>query len=189
VWFVVKTRLPRALTSPNSPDQRIAAFRAGQIFDAIDKNAVILRRKLPGFPNNFLRCKDMFSNSLLTGMAENWRKVSQRSPEGAQVVLFRLRPYLPTALIALVLTYVCVQYLTGEKGFFSQESRDRDLAVKEKQLAQLKAEHADLEARAKYLRADNLSKDLLEERARLLLGLAEPKAYVIRYNSDPQANS
>ena len=96
---------------------------------------------------------------------------------------------MPTALIALVLTYVCVQYLTGDKGFFSQESRDRDLVVKEHQLAQLKAERTDLEARAKYLRTDNLSKDLLQERARLLLGLSEPKAYVIRYNSIDQANS
>ncbi len=104
-------------------------------------------------------------------------------------MLFRLRPYVPTALIALVLTYVCVQYLTGDKGFFSQESRDRDLVVKEHQLAQLKTQRADLEARAKYLRTDNLSKDLLEERARLLLGLSEPKAYVIRYSSDQAANS
>ncbi len=96
---------------------------------------------------------------------------------------------MPTALIALVLTYVCVQYLTGDKGFFSQESRDRDLVVKEQQLAQLKTERTDLEARAKYLRTDNLSKDLLQERARLLLGLSEPKAYVIRYNSVDQANS
>ena len=95
-------------------------------------------------------------------------------------MLFRLRPYLPTAIITLVLTYVCVQYLTGDKGFFSQESRNREMVVKQHQLAQLKTEHADLEARAKYLRTDNLSKDLLEERARVLLGLSEPKAYVIR---------
>ncbi|WP_443747529.1 FtsB family cell division protein [Asticcacaulis solisilvae] len=98
-------------------------------------------------------------------------------------MLFRLRPYLPTIAIALVLIYVCSQYLTGEKGFFSQESRDKDLVVKEKQLAQLKVQRADLEARAKYLRSDNLSKDLLEERARLLLGLTEPNAYVIRYDT------
>ena len=96
---------------------------------------------------------------------------------------------MPTALIALVLTYVCVQYLTGDKGFFSQESRERDLVVKEQQLAQLKAEREDLEARAKYLRTDNLSKDLLQERARLLLGLTEPKAYVIRYNDGNGTNS
>lgn len=96
---------------------------------------------------------------------------------------------MPTALIALVLTYVCVQYMTGDKGFFSQESRERDLVVKEQQLAQLKSEREDLEARAKYLRTDNLSKDLLQERARVLLGLTEPHAYVIRYNDAQGANS
>jgi cell division protein FtsB len=95
-------------------------------------------------------------------------------------VFFRLRPYLPTAIITLVLAYVCVQYLTGDKGFFSQESRNQEMVMKEKKLAQLKTEHADLQARAKYLRTDNLSRDLLEERARVLLGLSEPKAYVIR---------
>jgi len=104
-------------------------------------------------------------------------------------VLFRLRPYLPTAIITLVLTYVCVQYLTGDKGFFSQESRNREMVVKEQQLAQLKTERADLESRAKYLRTDNLSKDLLEERARVLLGLSEPKAYVIRGPIVQNANS
>ena len=104
-------------------------------------------------------------------------------------MFFRLRPYLPTLAIALVLTYVCVQYLTGDKGFFSQESRDKDLVVKEKHLQELKTQRADLEARAKYLRSDNLSKDLLEERARLLLGLTEPNAYVIRYSSISNATS
>lgn len=96
---------------------------------------------------------------------------------------------MPTALITLVLTYVCVQYLTGDKGFFSQESRDRDLVVKEQQLAQLKTERADLEARAKYLQIGHLSKDLLEERARVLLGLSEPKAYVIRERIGQNTNS
>jgi len=95
-------------------------------------------------------------------------------------LLFRLRPYIPTALIAIVLTYVCVQYLTGNKGFFSQEARDQDMKVKEQKLAELNAERVDLEARAKYLRSDNLSRDLLQERARLLLGLSQPDAYVIR---------
>jgi cell division protein FtsB len=104
-------------------------------------------------------------------------------------VLFRLRPYLPTAIITLVLTYVCVQYLTGDKGFFSQESRNKDMVVKEQQLAQLKTQHADLEARAKYLRMDHLSKDLLEERARVLLGLSEPKAFIIRGPIVQNANS
>ena len=96
---------------------------------------------------------------------------------------------MPTAIITLALTYVCVQYLTGDKGLFSQETRDRDLVVREQQLAQLKAERSDLEARAKYLRTDHLSRDLLEERARVLLGLSEPRAYIIRESVDTNANS
>lgn len=96
---------------------------------------------------------------------------------------------MPTALIALILTYVCVQYLTGDKGFFSQEARQNEMQTKTEQLAQLQAERADLEARAKYLRTDNLSRDLLEERARLLLGLAEPNAYIIREPLRDNANS
>jgi hypothetical protein len=38
----------------------------------------------------------------------------------------------------------------------------------------------DLEARARLLRSGSLSADLLEERARSLLGYADPKDYVIR---------
>lgn len=122
----------------------------------------------------------MSRNSLLTGVAEK-RSIRTRVPlPEVQVLLFRLRPYIPTALIAIVLTYVCVQYLTGDKGFFSQEARDHDMKVKELKLAQLNTERIDLEARAKYLRTDNLSRDLLQERARLLLGLSQPDAYVVR---------
>ncbi len=102
---------------------------------------------------------------------------------------FKLKPYMPTAIIALVLTFACVQYFTGDKGFFAQESRDRDLIVKQEKLKKLMIERADLEARAKYLRTDNLSPDLLEERARVLLGLAEPKAYVIRDRIAQNSNS
>lgn len=130
----------------------------------------------------------MFRNTMLTAKAQKGHYVLPQSRRGLSSV-FRLRPYLPTAIITLVLTYVCVQYLTGDKGFFSQEARNHEMVVKEQQLAQLKTERADLEARAKYLRTDNLSKDLLEERARVLLGLSEPKAYVIRGPIVQNANS
>lgn len=101
----------------------------------------------------------------------------------------KLRPYLPTAIIAIFLTYCGVQYLTGDKGFFSQETRQVELAEKQKMLADLAAERQDLEARARYLRTDNLSKELLEERARVLLGLNAPNEYVIRDHIAPAHNS
>ncbi len=95
-------------------------------------------------------------------------------------MFMQLRPYLPTAFIAIVIAYCSVQYLTGDKGFFSQESRQVELAIKEKRLTELKAVRKDLEARDRFLRTDNLSKELLEERARILLGLNAPDEYVIR---------
>ncbi len=131
----------------------------------------------------------MNGNGLLTALAGKSGFSPFFRAKGRPALLFRLRPYLPTALIAIVLTYVCVQYLTGDKGFFSQEARDHDMKVKELQLQQLTAQRIDLEARAKYLRTDNLSKDLLQERARVLLGLSEPDAYVVRDAGDPKAAS
>ena len=44
----------------------------------------------------------------------------------------------------------------------------------------MRAERQDLETRARLLRDTSLSADLLEERARSLLGFADPRDYVIR---------
>lgn len=104
-------------------------------------------------------------------------------------MLQQLRPYLPTAIIAIFLTYCSVQYLTGDKGFFSQETRQIELSAKKAELEHLEAQRKDLEARARYLRTDNLSKELLEERARVLLGLNSPNDYVIRDQITPPHNS
>lgn len=104
-------------------------------------------------------------------------------------MLYRMRPYLPLSVILLVLTYCGVQYFTGDKGFFSQEERKIELSQKQKKLAELKTERRELEARAKYLRSDNLSEDLLQERARLVLGYNEPHAYIIRDIDGSNINS
>jgi cell division protein FtsB len=114
-------------------------------------------------------------------------QIDPKRPERAPVVtslsISRLRPYLPTALIAIVIAWACVQYLTGDKGFFSQELRKKEIAYKEAQLLKLEAEHQDLEARARYLQSNNLSRDLLEERAHVVLGFSAPNEFVIRPNA------
>lgn len=92
-------------------------------------------------------------------------------------------------MLAILLAYCSVQFLTGDKGLFSQESRQKDLMVAEKNLSLLKSERQDLEARARYLRTDNLSRDLLEERARVILGFGEANEYVIRDQIDKSSNS
>ncbi len=92
----------------------------------------------------------------------------------------RMKPYLPTAFLALLIIYFGIQSLTGQRGLLTGADREAMLERRTAQLEQLRAQRSDLEARALYLRTDNLSRDLLEERARVVLGFADPRDYVIR---------
>lgn len=92
----------------------------------------------------------------------------------------RLRPYVPIAILAALIFYFGFQALTGDRGLLAWADRDETLAMRTAELKRLQAERADLEARARLLRDGSLSRDLLEERARSLLGLSDPRDYVIR---------
>ena len=92
----------------------------------------------------------------------------------------RLRPYLPTAALAFLIVYFGFHAFTGERGLLSSTQRDATLAAKSRELAELRTQRQDLEARAKLLRDSSLSADLLEERARSLLGFGHPNDYVVR---------
>ena len=95
-------------------------------------------------------------------------------------MLVRLRSYLPTAALALLIVYFAVHAFTGEQGLLSSNQRDASLIAKTRELAALQTQREDLEKRARLLRDSSLSADLLEERARSLLGFADPRDYVIR---------
>jgi cell division protein FtsB len=95
-------------------------------------------------------------------------------------VFARLRSYLPTAAMAFLIFYFGFQAMTGGLGLLSWSQRSETLVAKRAQLVKLEAERRDLEARAHLLRDGSLSADLLEERARSLLGFADPRDYVIR---------
>lgn len=92
----------------------------------------------------------------------------------------RLRSYLPTAVLAFLIFYFGFQALTGDRGLLSLSRRNEVLRERQIELAQLQTERKDLELRARLLRDDSLSADLLEERSRSQLGLADPRDYVIR---------
>jgi cell division protein FtsB len=92
----------------------------------------------------------------------------------------RLKTYLPTAALAFLIFYFGFHALTGERGLLLARQRKEAQAAKQAELAQLQAQRQALEARARFLRDESLSADLLEERAHVLLGFADPKDYVIR---------
>lgn len=95
----------------------------------------------------------------------------------------RMKPYFPSAMLLLLIAYLGVQALTGERGLLSGGERDAMLLRREAQLASLMEQRRDLEIRVRYLRTDSLSRDLLEERARAVLGFADPRDYVIRVST------
>ena len=92
----------------------------------------------------------------------------------------RVRPYLPTALFALLIFYFGVQAVTGERGIMKGARREETLAARTKQLDELRAERIELQTRVRLLSDSHLSRDLLEERSRVVLGFADPRDYVIR---------
>ncbi|WP_371315915.1 septum formation initiator family protein [Brevundimonas sp.] len=91
-----------------------------------------------------------------------------------------MKPYFPSAILLLLVVYLGVQALTGERGLLSGRERDAMMVRREAQLAGIMDQRRDLEVRVRYLRTDSLSRDLLEERARAVLGFADPRDYVIR---------
>lgn len=95
----------------------------------------------------------------------------------------RMKPYALSAFLFLLVVYLGVQALTGERGLLSGSTRDARLAESEAQLVSLREQRADLEVRVRYLKTDSLSRDLLEERARVVLGFSDPRDYVIRVSA------
>ena len=95
----------------------------------------------------------------------------------------RMKPYFPSAILLLLVVYLGVQALTGQRGLLSGHERDSLMVRREAQLAGIMEQRRDLEVRVRYLRTDSLSRDLLEERARAVLGFSDPRDYVIRVST------
>ncbi len=100
----------------------------------------------------------------------------------------RMKPYFPSAILLLLVVYLGVQALTGQRGLLSGHERDALMDRREAQLAGILEQRRDLEVRVRYLRTDSLSRDLLEERARAVLGFADPRDYVIRVSAPAATN-
>lgn len=92
----------------------------------------------------------------------------------------RLRPYLPTAFFASLIFYFGAHALTGDRGLLVGARREEALAERKATLNSLQAERKRLEIEVRDLSDGHLSRDLLEEKARLLLGYAGPRDYIIR---------
>ena len=94
--------------------------------------------------------------------------------------LDQVKPYAPTAVLALLIFYFGVNAVTGDRGLAADGRRDATLASRTAELGRMRAERTDLERRTHLLADAGTSADLVEERARAVLGYADPRDYVVR---------
>ena len=96
------------------------------------------------------------------------------------MVSHRRRRTILTALglyifAALFIGYFAANAFTGNHGLRAQLDLDQQLAAMQQELSEAKAERALWERRVALLRSDRLDPDMLDERARALLGYVDPR--------------
>jgi cell division protein FtsB len=100
------------------------------------------------------------------------------------MVSHRRRRAILTALglytfAAAFVGYFAVNAFTGNHGLRAQADLDQQLASMQTDLDQLKGERALWERRVALLRSDKIDPDMLDERARALLGFADPRDLIL----------
>lgn len=96
------------------------------------------------------------------------------------MVSHRRRRTILTALglylfAAAFIGYFAVNAFTGNHGLRAQQDLEQQLGAMQLELAALKAERAHWERRVSLLRPDRIDPDMLDERARALIGYADPR--------------
>jgi cell division protein FtsB len=99
------------------------------------------------------------------------------------MVSHRRRRTILTALglyifAAAFIGYFGVNAFTGNHGLRAQIDLDQQMASMQEELRQLKAERALWERRVALLRSDRIDPDMLDERARSLIGYVDPRDLV-----------
>jgi cell division protein FtsB len=103
------------------------------------------------------------------------------------MVSHRRRHAILTALglyvfAALFIGYFAVNAFTGNHGLRAQADLDQQLAAMQTELRAIKAERATWERRVALLRSDKIDPDMLDERARALIGYADPRDLTLLLN-------
>jgi cell division protein FtsB len=101
---------------------------------------------------------------------------------------YGIRSALPKRVIApllgvLVLFYLCFHAVSGERGVVALFKENSKLARLKTELEKVTAERNVLDAKMRGLSSNSLDLDLLDEQARLVLGLAGKNEVVYFLNS------
>lgn len=93
-----------------------------------------------------------------------------------------LRAIVLPAIFLLLVAYFLWNATQGDRGLQSYAIRQEQLKAVQADLAKVQAEQAGWERRVSELRSQRLDPDMLDERARAMLNLADPSDIVIPYS-------
>ncbi len=94
-------------------------------------------------------------------------------------IRFRLSQALGPALVLVAIFYFSYHAIQGNHGLLTLKELSAEMAELEVQAAEVRKEKQALEIKVNNLRRDNLDLDLLDERAREVLGFQEQDEIVI----------
>jgi len=87
---------------------------------------------------------------------------------------------IPTVFLG-VAGYFAWNAVQGDRGLVMAAQRRAELEAKQAELAQVEQERALWLRRVTALRGDQIDRDMLDERARAMLNLAEPDDVIVQY--------
>jgi len=97
----------------------------------------------------------------------------------AHEVKKRTRAAIAPFLLILMVAYFGVSFVQGDRGLLAWSRLDDEIAVANADLGELRAERRRMEHRTQLLRPDALDLDMLDERARALLGFSHKDEIVV----------
>jgi len=97
----------------------------------------------------------------------------------AHEVRKRTRAAIAPFLLLMMVVYFGTSFVNGDRGLLAWLRLNDEIAVARADLADLEAERGLMEHRIGLLRPDSLDLDMLDERARLLLGFARPDEVLV----------
>lgn len=92
---------------------------------------------------------------------------------------YYLKKFFLPGISSVLFLYFFYHILSGDHGWFSWRSLEAELEESRKVLSVLEAEEHKLQNKVKLMRSDHLDRDLLDEKAREMLNVAEDKDTVI----------
>jgi cell division protein FtsB len=90
------------------------------------------------------------------------------------------------ALLSLLLIYFVFHSIYGNRGVIAYFTLNQRLEKAHSDLESLRAQRIELEHRVKLLRPESLDRDMLDQEARRVLGVASPKEQVFTINTSEE---